>query len=108
MALLPNQLQNMLKGLQKVQENVKRAQGELALKEFDGSSGGGAVSCRVTGDMILKEILINPSVLENPEKELLEDLITTAVNDALGKARSAVAAQLKDMTGGLGLPPGLM
>jgi DNA-binding YbaB/EbfC family protein len=87
---------------------VKRARDELSQKEFDGSSGGGAVRCRVTGDMILKELSIDSAVLQTPDHEMLEDLVTTAVNDALSKARTAVAAQLKDMTGGLGLPPGLM
>ena len=104
---LPN-LQQMIKGLHKVQEGMKRVQDELAKKSFEGSSGGGAVTCAVSGDMAIQTISIAPAVLENPEKELLEDMVKSAINDAMAKARAEASSQFQGLTGNLGLPPGLM
>ena len=101
-------LHQMIQGLQKMQHGMKQVQEDLAKQSFDGTSGGGAIRCTVSGDLHLQSISIEPSVLENPEKELLEDLIKSAVNDAMGKARDAAASKFQGLTGNLGLPPGLI
>ena len=77
-----------------MQVDMEKSQAELASKEFEATAGGGAVEVKVSGEKILKEIKIKPEVVDADDVEMLEDLILTAVNEALRKVDSAQAAQL--------------
>ena len=83
-------INNLMKEAKKMQADMEKSQAELATKEFDATAGGGAISVKVTGEKVIKEIKI-----KNPDDvEMLEDLILTCVNEALRKVDSAQAAQL--------------
>ena len=73
---------------------MQKSQEELATKEFDSTAGGGAISVKVTGEKVLKEIKIKPDVVDPDDVEMLEDLILTCVNEALRKVDSAQSQEL--------------
>ena len=77
-----------------MQADMEKSQAELATKEFDATAGGGAISVKVTGEKVIKEIKIQKDVVDPDDVEMLEDLILTCVNEALRKVDSAQAAQL--------------
>lgn len=87
-------MNNLMKQAKKMQEEMQKSQEELSSKEFDATAGGGAISVKVTGEKVLKEIKIKPDVVDQDDVEMLEDLILTCVNEALRKVDSAQAAQL--------------
>ena len=80
---------NLMKEAKKMQAEMQKSQEELAMKEFDATAGGGAISVKVTGEKVIKEIKIKPDVVDPDDVEMLEDLILTAVNEALRKVDSA-------------------
>ena len=82
-------------------------QEELGHVEVEGISGGGLVAVRMTAKMEVKAVKIDPSLIKPEEREILEDLLVTAHNDAQRKAEAAVQEKMQALTGGLGLPPGL-
>ena len=82
-------MNNIMKQAKKMQEEMQKSQEELSSKEFDSTSGGGAISVKVTGEKVLKEIKIKPEVVDPEDVEMLEDLILTCVNEALRKVDSA-------------------
>ena len=82
-------MNNIMKQAKKMQEEMQKSQEELSSKEFDSTAGGGAISVKVTGEKVLKEIKINPEVVHPEDVEMLEDLILTCVNEALRKVDSA-------------------
>lgn len=90
-----------------MQRDMAAKQEELAKRRFEGSSGGGAVRVAVSGLRHVLELRITREAVDPAEVELLEDLILTALNDALHKAEETYARELGELTGGLGLP-GLM
>ncbi len=100
----PNQ---MLKQLQKMQQQVQQAQDKLAEEVVEGSAGGGVVTARVTGDGMVESVSIDPDAVDPDDAEMLGDLVTAAVNEGLRKAKDLAAERLGNATGGLGLPPGL-
>ena len=100
----PNQ---MLKQLQKVQQEMEQAQAELADEVVEGTAGGGVVTARVKGDSTVESITIDASVVDPEDTEMLGDLITAAVNEALRNAKELAAERLGGVTQGMGLPPGL-
>jgi hypothetical protein len=73
---------------------MQKSQEELAVKEFEASAGGGAINVKVSGEKVLKEIKINKDVVDPDDVEMLEDLILTAVNEALRKVDSAQSQEL--------------
>lgn len=87
-------LNNLMKEAKKMQADLEKSQAELASKEFDATAGGGAISVKVTGEKMLKEININKDVVDPDDVEMLQDLILTCVNEALRKVDSAQAAQM--------------
>ncbi|MCX8075205.1 MAG: YbaB/EbfC family nucleoid-associated protein [Clostridia bacterium] len=87
-------MQNLLKQAQKMQADMQRKQEEVSLKEIETSAGGGAVIVRATGDKVIKEIIIKPEVVDKDDVEMLQDLIITAVNEALKKADSMMQSEL--------------
>lgn len=82
-------MNNLMKQAKKMQEEMQKSQEELSSKEFDSTAGGGAISVKVTGEKVIKEIKIKPDVVDPDDVEILEDLILTCVNEALRKVDSA-------------------
>ena len=95
----------MMQQAQRMQENLRRVQDELALLEVTGQSGGGLVSVTITGKYEARRVHIDPSLLA--DAEILEDLVTAAFNDAVGKANAESARRMADATAGMPLPPGM-
>ena len=87
-------INNLMKEAKKMQADLEKSQAELALKEFESTAGGGAVSVKVTGEKVVKEITLKPEVVDPDDVEMLQDLILTCVNDALKKVDSAQAASI--------------
>ena len=87
-------INNLMKEAKKMQADMEKSQAELATKEFDATAGGGAISVKVTGEKVIKQIKIQKDVVDPDDVEMLEDLILTCVNEALRKVDSAQAAQL--------------
>ena len=100
-------LMGMMKQAKVLQEKMQALQEEVAAMEIAGASGGGLVTVVTNGKSELKSIRIDPSLLKPEEAEILEDLIVTAIADARAKAEAALASKMQEMTGGLGLPPGM-
>ena len=82
-------MNNLMKQAKKMQEEMQKSQEELSSKEFDSTAGGGAISVKVTGEKVIKEIKIKPDAVDPDDVEMLEDLILTCVNEALRKVDSA-------------------
>ncbi len=99
-------LGNILKQAQAMQENLKRTQEELASLEVSGSAGGGMVRVTMTGRHDVKRVEIDPTLLQD-DKEVLEDLVAAAMNDAVRKIEQATQEKMARLTGGMGLPPGM-
>ncbi len=99
--------QQMMKQLQQVQARMAKMQEELNDVTVTGTAGGGVVSVTADGHQKILSVAIEPEALEEGA-ELLADLILAACNDALDKSRAAAAANMSQLTAGLGLPPGLL
>jgi nucleoid-associated protein EbfC len=97
----------MMKQAAQLQSKMQAMQEELGNLEVEGISGGGLVTVRMTAKMEVKTIRIDASLMKPEEREVLEDLLVTAQNDARRKAEVAVQEKMQALTGGLGLPPGL-
>ena len=95
----------LMQQAQKMQEDVQRAQEEVAGLEVVGNAGGGMVSVTLGGRMDCRRVRIDPSLLD--DADLLEDLIAAAFNDAAGKAHAEAAQRTSAASAGLALPPGL-
>jgi DNA-binding YbaB/EbfC family protein len=95
----------MMQQAQRMQDNLKRAQEELAQLEVTGSAGGGMVSITITGKFETRRVRIDPSVLA--DAEMLEDLITAAFNDAVNKVNAESEKRMSAATAGMPLPPGM-
>ena len=87
-------INNLMKEAKKMQADIEKSQAELASKEFESTAGGGAVSVKVTGEKVIKEIKLKPEIVDPDDVEMLEDLVLTCVNDALKKVDSAQAASM--------------
>jgi DNA-binding YbaB/EbfC family protein len=96
---------NLMKQAQKMQENLAKAQEELANVEVEGQSGAGAVKIVMTCKHDVKRVTIDPSVMD--DKEMLEDLIAAALNDANRRAEQTSQDRMGALTAGLPLPPGM-
>jgi len=98
----------MMKQAAQLQSKMQAMQEELGQVEVEGISGGGLVSVRMTAKMEVKAVKIDPSLMKPEEREVVEDLIVTACNDARRKAEAAMQERMQSLAGGLGLPPGLL
>ena len=87
---------------QALQEQVQRAQENLAKKEVTGSAGGGMVKVKMSGDLRLKSIEIDPEAVDPEDVEMLADMVTAAVNEALRSAQELATSKMGGITGGLG------
>jgi DNA-binding YbaB/EbfC family protein len=96
----------IMKQASKIQDQMKSAKEELKNIETEGTSGGGLVKLIINGDSEIKKIDLDPSILVASEKEIIEDLIIAAFADAKSKINSEIAKKMKDITGGLPIPPG--
>ena len=96
----------LMQQAQKMQQEMQRAQEELAQLEVTGQSGGGMVEVVMNGKHAVRKVSIDPSL--NDDLEMLEDLITAAMNDAVNKVAETAQERMADMTQGLQLPPGMM
>ena len=99
-------LGNIMRQAQEMQENLKKAQEEIAAMEVTGESGGGMVKVIMTGRHDVRRISIDPSLMGD-DQEMLEDLVAAAVNDAVQKVESRTKEKFAGFTAGMGLPPGL-
>ena len=100
-------LMGMMKQAKELQEKMQQIQEEIAAMEVVGAAGGGLVSVTMTGKGEMKRIRIDPSLLKAEEAEILEDLVVAACNDGRARAEQKLADRMREMTGSLGLPPGL-
>ena len=99
-------LGGLMKQAQQMQENMRKAQEELANIEVEGQSGAGLVKLVMTCKFKVKRVTIDPSLL-GEDKDMLEDLVMAAMNDAVAKAEATTQAKMAGFTAGLNLPPGM-
>ena len=95
----------LMQQAQKMQQEMQKAQEELANMEVTGEAGGGLVKVTMTGKHAVKRVEIDPSLLE--DREMLEDIVTAAINDAVNRITSSTQDRMSDMTAGINLPPGM-
>jgi nucleoid-associated protein EbfC len=104
--MMKNQLSGLMKQAQQMQENLKKAQEEIAALEIEGQAGAGMVKIVMTGRHDVKRVSIDPSLMSD-DKDMLEDLIAAAINDAVRKLETATQEKMGGLTSGFGLPPGM-
>ena len=104
--MMKNQLAGLMKQAQAVQENMKKAQEAIAAMEIEGQSGAGLVKVLMTGRHDAKRVTIDPSLLAE-DKDMLEDMVAAAINDAVRKIDAASQEKMAGLLAGLGLPPGM-
>ena len=106
--MMKGQIAGLMKQAQQMQENMKKAQEQLALIEVEGVSGAGLVKVVMTCKNDVKRVSIDPSLLaEGEDKDLLEDLIAAAFNDAVRKAEATSSEKIGKLTAGMPMPPGM-
>ena len=98
-------LAGLMQQAQKMQQEMQKAQEELANLEVTGEAGGGLVKVTMTGRHAVKRVEIDPSLLD--DKEMLEDIVTAAINDAVNRITSSTQDRMSHMTAGINLPPGM-
>jgi hypothetical protein len=103
--MMKGQLAGMMKQVQSMQENMKKMQDQLALIEVEGQAGAGMVKVIMTCKNDVKRVTIDPSLLGD-DKDMLEDLVAAAFNDAVRKAEATSQEKMAGLTTGLPLPPG--
>jgi len=101
-------MQNQLRQMQAMQRKMEEVQDEIDKMDVTATSGGGAVSVTVSGNKEVKNIEIKPDVVDPDDIEMLQDLIITAVNEALRQMEELSQNEMNKVTSGLGLPPGLI
>ena len=94
---------NLMKQANQMQIKMKKAQEDLAQKEFTGSAGGGAVNVKVNGENKILSLTIDPEVMKSGDVEMLQDLILAAVNDANKTAKDETAKEMSKITGGMNI-----
>lgn len=97
----------MMKKVQKLQGDMAKLQEELKVRTLEVSAGGGAVKVVINGEKQIKSLKISPSAVDPEDVEMLEDLISAAVNEAVKKVDDMMAQEMGKLTGGLNLPPGM-
>jgi len=104
--MMKGQLAGLMKQAQAMQDNMKRAQDELGLIEVDGQAGAGLVKVTMTCKHAVKRVVIDPSLLAD-DKDMLEDLVAAAFNDAVRRAEEVSTEKMGKLTAGMPLPPGM-
>lgn len=100
----PGNISELLEGAQQMQSKMAEMQQQLQAREVEASAGGGMVSVTVTGQGLLTKIVIDPEVIDKSEKEMLQDLIRAATNEAIRKSQSMMKEELAKLTGGMQIP----
>ena len=103
--MMKNQLAGLMKQAQAMQDNMKKAQEEIAKLEIEGQAGAGMVKVVMTGRHDVKRVTIDPTLL-GEDKDMLEDLVAAAMNDAVRKVEVAAQKKMAGLTAGLPMPPG--
>ena len=104
--MMKGQLAGLMKQAQQMQENLKKAQEEIAATEVEGQAGAGMVKVTMTGRHDVKRVSIDPSLMGD-DKEMLEDLVAAALNDAVRRVETLTQEKMGGLTSGFGLPPGM-
>lgn len=97
---------NLMKQAQAMQASMQKAQAEIASIEVEGSAGGGMVKVTMTGRHEVKRVQIEPSIVVADDREMLEDLIAAAVNDAVQRVEARIQEKMAGLMAGMQLPPG--
>ena len=97
-------MNNLMKQAQKMQKQMAQMQEELAEKKLEVSSGGGAVKITINGEKQILDLKISPDVIDPDDAEMLQDLIMSAVNEAIRQMDEAVNSQMSQITGGMNIP----
>lgn len=100
-------LGGMMKQVQKMQEDMQKLEETLGNEHVEATSGGGMVTAVANGRAELLEVKIDPQVVDPEDVEMLQDLVVSAVREALEKANELRTSKMQELTGGLGLPPGM-
>lgn len=103
--MMKNQLAGLMKQAQQMQDNMKKMQEQLATVEVEGQAGAGMVKVIMTCRHDVKRVTIDPSLLTD-DREMLEDLVAAAVNDAVRRVETTVQEKMAGVTAGMPLPPG--
>jgi hypothetical protein len=106
MTMMKGQLAGLMKQAQAMQDNLKKAQDELAFVEVEGQSGAGLVKVLMTCKNDVKRVTIDPSLLAE-DKDMLEDLVAAAFNDAVRRAEEVSSQKMGKLTAGMPMPPGM-
>ena len=101
---MPGNMNNLMKQAQRMQRQVEETTKELEEKEYSASAGGGAVSVTVTGKKTVKALEIKPEVVDPEDIEMLQDLIISAVNEAVNQVEATTESEMSKITGGVSLP----
>ena len=104
--MMKGQLAGLMKQAQAMQDNMKKAQDELAAIEVEGQSGAGLVKVTMTCKNDVRRVIIDPSLLAD-DKDMLEDLVAAAFNDAVRRAEATAQEKMGKLTAGMPLPPGM-
>jgi nucleoid-associated protein EbfC len=99
----PPNMQQMLKQVQKMQQDMLEAQEQLKHEEVEASAGGGMVTVKVSGDLVVKSIAIAPEAIDPEDAELLSDMVLAATNEAMRAAQELQQSKLGGLTGGMDL-----
>jgi nucleoid-associated protein EbfC len=97
----------MMKQIQKMQNDMLRMQEEIKSRTLEASSGGGVVRVVVNGQKEVESLFIDPQAVDPEDLEMLQDMVVAAVNEGLRKVEEMIAEEMKKITGGMNLPPGL-
>ncbi len=103
----PGNMGNIMSQMQKLQEEMAKAESALEDEEVTASAGGGMVTVVATGKQVIKSLAINPEVVSADDVEMLQDMVLAAVNEALEKSRTLEKERMGAITSGINLPPGL-
>ncbi|MDQ1910977.1 YbaB/EbfC family nucleoid-associated protein [Paenibacillus sp. GD4] len=99
-----NNMNQMMKQVKKMQEQMLKAQEELGQKTFEGTAGGGVVAVTVNGHKKVTGVVIKPEAVDPDDVEMLQDLVLTAINDAMTKAEETAGKEMSKLTGGMNIP----
>jgi DNA-binding YbaB/EbfC family protein len=100
-------ISNLMKQAQQLQANMQRAQAEIASLEATGEAGGGMAKVTMTGKHEVRRVALDASIISADDKEMLEDLIAAAINDAVQKVERMTQEKMSSLMGGMNLPPGM-
>ena len=97
-------MQQLMRQAQKMQQQMLQKQEELDAREYEGTAGGGAVACKISGKRQLISLTIQPDAVDPDDVEMLQDMIKALINEAIAKVDAINSAEMEKVTGGLNLP----